>query len=235
MIMPRDDPPIPKRASPALPAASPASAPAPSSALVPAPASPAAVPLQEAKSGEAATGTSMSPRHEAFCQHFVLLGNAADAAAQAGYASEWARNQGYRLMRQPRIQARVAEIRSGLARAYCLDFQVLLGKLEAVYQRAVGNLDFHAAARCVEIQARIAGHVPTRGPGGGREAGGVPRTSKSGRSPGGTGVSPENQSVRDREPTRGEDGRSPDRDTNKTTNDDIPGPFPAQKQIESRS
>ena len=47
-------------------------------------------------------------RHEAFCQHFVLLGNAADAASKAGYAYEWARNQGYRLMRQPRIQARIA-------------------------------------------------------------------------------------------------------------------------------
>ena len=102
-------------------------------------------------------------RHEAFCQHFVLLGNAADAASKAGYAYEWARNQGYRLMRQPRIQARVAEIRSGLASAYCLDAGVLLGKLEAVYQRAVCEHNFHAAARCVEIQARIAGHTPTQG------------------------------------------------------------------------
>ena len=119
----------------------------------------------EATPEMAAPEKRLRPRHEAFCQHFVLLGNAADAAAQAGYASEWARNQGYRLMRQPRIQARVAEIRSGLARAYCLDAQVLLGKLEAVYQRAVGNLDFHAAARCVEIQARIAGHVAGHGAG----------------------------------------------------------------------
>ncbi len=30
------------------------------------------------------------------------------AAAYAGYAHPWARNQGYRLMRQPAIQARVA-------------------------------------------------------------------------------------------------------------------------------
>ncbi len=188
--MPRDDPPIPKRASaassPGPAATGPAPAPAPSSALVPAPAS-------RARPEMAAPEKSLRHRHEAFCQHFVLDGNATDAAANAGYASEWARNQGYRLMRQPRIRARVAEIRSGLARAYCLDAGVLLGKLEAVYQRAVGNLDFHAAARCVEIQARIAGHVPTRGPGGGREAGGVPRTSKSGRSPGGTGVSPAHQ------------------------------------------
>ena len=137
-------------------------------------------------------------RHEAFCQHFVLLGNAADAAGRAGYALESRRNQGYRLMRQPLIQARVAAIRAGLARAYCLDSGVLLGKLEAVYQCAVSDRSFHAAARCVEIQARIAGVTPTRG-------------------------------IRDsarHEPRdgRGEDGRSPDRDTDMTTNDDILDP-----------
>ena len=131
-----------------------------------------------------------NPRHEAFCQHFVLRGNAACAAIDAGYARPSSRNQGYRLMSRPAIRARIAEIRRVLARAYCLDAEVLLGKLEAIYQRANENHFFNAAARAVELQARIAGHAPSR-----------PLA-----------------------PTRGEDGRSPDRDTNKTTNDDISRP-----------
>ncbi len=102
-----------------------------------------------------------NPRHEAFCQHFVLLGNASYAAIDAGYARPSARNQGYRLMRRPAIRARIAEIRRVLARAYCLDAEVLLGKLEAIYQRANEHHFFHAAARAVELQARIAGHVPS--------------------------------------------------------------------------
>ncbi len=111
---------------------------------------------------EAGAGNSLpNPRHEAFCQHFVLLGNAAYAAIDAGYARPSARNQGYRLMRRPSIRARIAEIRRVLARAYCLDAEVLLGKLEAVYQRANEHHFFHAAARCVELQARIAGHLAT--------------------------------------------------------------------------
>ena len=134
--MPRDDPPTPSSPESPTPAAVGVAA-----------AAPKQIPL--------------SPRQEAFCQHFVLLGNAANAALKAGYAMESASNQGYRLMRQPLIQARVAVIRAGLARAYCLDSSVLLGKLEAVYQRAVYDRSFHAAARCVEIQARIAGHVGT--------------------------------------------------------------------------
>jgi len=95
-------------------------------------------------------------RHEAFCQHFVLGGNATYAAMKAGYTRKWASNQGYRLMRQEAIRVRIAEIRSTLARAYCLDADVLLGKLEAIYQSAHENNHFHAAARAVEIQARIA-------------------------------------------------------------------------------
>ena len=111
------------------------------------------------ESPEARTDPLLNPRHEAFCQHFVLLGNAAYAAVDAGYARPSSRNQGYRLMRRPAIRARIAEIRRVLARAYCLDAEVLLGKLEAVYQRANENHFFHAAARAVELQARIAGHV----------------------------------------------------------------------------
>jgi len=140
-------------------------------------------------------------RHEAFCQYFVLYGNATTAAIEAGYKSKWARNQGYRLGRQPVIRARIAEVCSMLSRDYCLDADVLLGKLKAVYQRAHENHHFHAAARAVEIQARIARQSwpakqeqRTRG-GDGVNAGDTPEV------PGG-----------------------PDREINMTTNDDISRP-----------
>ena len=106
----------------------------------------------------------LRPRHEAFCQYFVLGGNATYAARAAKYSPESSRNQGYRLMRQPRIVARIAAIRRGLARAYAIDAEVLLGKLEAIYQRANEDHHFHAAVRAVEAQARIAGHGGRREP-----------------------------------------------------------------------
>jgi len=118
----------------------------------PAPATPAKKPLRS--------------RHEAFCQHFVLGGNATYAAMKAGYTRKWASNQGYRLMRQEAIRVRIGEIRSTLARAYCLDADVLLGKLEAIYQSAHENNQFHAAARAVEIQARIARQAARSGAAG---------------------------------------------------------------------
>ncbi len=106
--------------------------------------------------------TPLNPRHEAFCQYFVLGGNATYAARTAGFAPKSCKNQGYRLMRRPRIRARVAAIRSELARAYGLDAHVLLGKLEALYQRAVEDNYVHAGVRAVEAQARIAGHLQVR-------------------------------------------------------------------------
>ncbi len=149
--MPRDDPPPPPR-------------------LLPTPklrqASRRTGPESPEAAADAAPTILPNPRHEAFCQHFVLLGNACYAAIDAGYARPSARNQGYRLMRRPAIRARIAEVRRVLARAYCLDAQVLLGKLEAIYQRANEHHFFHAAARAVELQARIAGHIgrPERSP-----------------------------------------------------------------------
>jgi hypothetical protein len=120
-------------------------------------------PLRRADAALAAPAKPLRSRHEAFCQYFVLYGNASVAARDAGYSGRSAKNQGYRLIRQPRIRARVADIRRGLAAAYGLDADILLGKLEAVYQRAVEDHHFHAATRAVEVQARIAGHVAGRG------------------------------------------------------------------------
>ncbi|NQU60823.1 MAG: terminase small subunit [Rhodospirillales bacterium] len=115
--------------------------------------------FEKATLGGAATGKPLRSRHEAFCQYFVLGGNASDAAVHAGYEHQWAKNQGYRLARQPRIRARIAEIRSAMAVVGCQDAAVLMGKLEAVYQRALSDYKFHAAARCVELQGRLAGHI----------------------------------------------------------------------------
>ncbi len=170
---------------------------------------------QEARTGEARTGTkqepatpttkSLSPRHEAFCQHYVLCGNATVAALNAGYSPLSVRNQGYRLTRRADTRARIADIRRGLARAYCLDAEVLLGKLEAIYQCANERRNFHAATHAVDLQARIVRQMAPRG--------GEPRRVVSTLGPS-SGLDME-------KPSSGLDMENkPDRDTDMTTNDD---------------
>jgi phage terminase small subunit len=99
----------------------------------------------------------LKPRHERFCRSFIECANASVAAKVAGYAPASARNAGYRLLRHPRIAARITEIQRETAQTHCRNVDVLLGKLEMIYRRAVDDQHFSAAARAVELQAKLAG------------------------------------------------------------------------------
>ncbi len=102
----------------------------------------------------------LNPRQEAFCQSFVRLGNAAYAAREAGYSPPSSRKQGYRLVRDPRIIARIAEIRLEWGRAQARDRDILIGKLEYAYNQALEQHHTLAAVRAVEAQAKLSGFMP---------------------------------------------------------------------------
>ncbi len=101
--------------------------------------------------------TPLKARQERFCRWFVELANAAGAARAAGYAPRAANRAGYRLLRHPRVARRIAEIEAETARMHSQGGDVLVGKLENVYRRAIVDHQFHAAARAVDLQARIHG------------------------------------------------------------------------------
>lgn len=99
--------------------------------------------------------TRLGHRQEIFCRRFVEGANATQAAKSAGYAAGSARNAGYRLLQRPQIIARIAELHRELAMQRCRDVDVLIGKLEAIYRRAIDAQQCSAAARAVELQARL--------------------------------------------------------------------------------
>ena len=101
--------------------------------------------------------TPLKARQERFCRRFVELACATAAARAAGYAPKSAKSAGYRLLRHPRIAERIAAIEAETARLHSRTSEVLVGKLENVYRRAVVDHQFHAAARAVDLQARIRG------------------------------------------------------------------------------
>lgn len=101
-------------------------------------------------------------RQERFCIAYLLGGNASRAAWDAGYTSGNSANQGYRLLKRPEIQARIAELQRSLGRGFAGDAEALLGKLEAIYQQAIEGTYFNAAVRVVELQARIAGRIRSK-------------------------------------------------------------------------
>ena len=99
----------------------------------------------------------LKTRQERFCERFVELGNASAAAKAAGYLPASARNTGYRLLRDPRIISRIGAIQAEMADQHCRQVDILLGKLETVFRRALDDHQFSAAARAVELQAKLAG------------------------------------------------------------------------------
>ncbi len=114
--------------------------------------------------------TPLKARQERFCRWFVELANAAAAARAAGYSPKGAKVAGHRLLRHPRIARRIAEIEAETARLHSRGPEVLIGKLETVYRRAIVDHQFHTAARAVELQARIQG-IAARSAGAGGDAG----------------------------------------------------------------
>jgi len=101
----------------------------------------------------------LKTRQERFCRKFVELGCATTAARAAGYAPRWASNAGYRLIRHPRITRRIAEIEAEKGENCCDTRDVLLGKLETVFRRAIVDHHFATAARAVDLQARLRGFI----------------------------------------------------------------------------
>ena len=68
----------------------------------------------------------LKAKHERFCRNFVEYANATLAAKTAGYAPASARNAGYRLLRHPRIVARITELQGEMAEAHCRNLDILL-------------------------------------------------------------------------------------------------------------
>ena len=102
------------------------------------------------------TDSTLNSRQERFCQAFVVYATASTAAIEAGYARTNARQHGWRLLQTDRIRARIREIQAALAADHGRDMDVLLGKLEIVYRRAIEDHHFAAAAHAVHLQAKIA-------------------------------------------------------------------------------
>ncbi len=107
----------------------------------------------------AADGGGLTERMERFCRAYVAGGNGALAAREAGYAASGARRQAHRLLGRPDVRHRVRQLQLAVAEETCTDVRVLMAKLETVYRKALQAHQFHAAARAVEGQSRLAGYL----------------------------------------------------------------------------
>jgi phage terminase small subunit len=121
---------------------------------------------------------TLKPAYEAFCQAYVANPNATSAARDAGYSFEHAHQQGYRLLRRAPIVRRLAELRSLQAERECMAPEALLSKLETAFRAALKMDQPAAAARIIEVRAKIAALLAKASvPGAGDSAHGATRAA----------------------------------------------------------
>jgi hypothetical protein len=72
------------------------------------------------------------------------------------------KKQGWRLLRVGAIRQRIREVQAEIAEHHGRIDEVLMGKMEIVYQRALEDHQFYAAARAAELQAKFARQVANR-------------------------------------------------------------------------
>ena len=99
----------------------------------------------------------LSTRQEAFCRHFVACGNAAEAARRAGYAERSARQSGHALLERSHIVERVRQIRLLWRQTARAEVQILLARLEQVWEAAAAAEAPQLMLRVVRFQAELSG------------------------------------------------------------------------------
>ena len=94
----------------------------------------------------------LNEKQEKFSQAYVLHRNATEAAKAAGYASESAYNQGYRLLQKQEVIDRVHELEQELV----TDVDVIK-EMESQYEFAKANGHTNSAIKALELLSRIRG------------------------------------------------------------------------------
>jgi len=102
---------------------------------------------------------ALNEKQEKFAQAYVLHHNATEAARAAGYASESAYNQGYRLLQNQEVVDRVHELEQQLE----TDVNVI-EEIESQYTFAKANGHTNSAIKALELLSRIRGSSGDTGP-----------------------------------------------------------------------
>jgi|TARA_R110000823_G_C15726350_1_gene479245 tRNA U34 5-carboxymethylaminomethyl modifying GTPase MnmE/TrmE len=95
---------------------------------------------------------ALNDKQEKFAQNYVLHRNATEAAKAAGYASDSAYNQGYRLSQNEEVQERINELEKSLE----TNVDVIT-EIEKQYEYAKANGHTNSAIKALELLSRVRG------------------------------------------------------------------------------
>lgn len=98
----------------------------------------------------------LTPRQEEFARHYAAQPVATRAAALAGFAESNAGPYGSRLLKNPLVLERIAQLRAEHGLSYVLERDTMHDKLEAVFFEALGERNHAAAVAAIKLQATLA-------------------------------------------------------------------------------
>jgi hypothetical protein len=97
------------------------------------------------------------PRREAFCRHVAAGRPLAAAARLAGYAWVGAKQQGWRLIRDPAVAARIAELSARNEARRRAELDLLVEGARQVFDGARSDRNHFAALKALEMISRLRG------------------------------------------------------------------------------
>ena len=106
---------------------------------------------------EPMTSTSLTLRRQKFVSEYVETGNATRSAIDAGYAVSGAHVTGSRLLRNAKVATAIDVERETLRVRASLDQDMLVGELLSLYRDARSDGAYSAAARCLQLVAKMTG------------------------------------------------------------------------------
>ncbi len=119
------------------------------------------MPQSAEASAESPSHVHLPHRQEAFARHVAAGRTLTDAARLAGYAWDSARQTGSRLMKEPRIAARVAGIAHAKEDQRQGELDELVAGLKRVMIDAMERKNDFATLRAIDMIARLRGLTPT--------------------------------------------------------------------------
>ena len=93
----------------------------------------------------------LTERQEVFCNEFIKDLNAVQAAIRAGYSTQHAKKNAYRLLRQPRISERISELKGDSIKRTKIEADDILRRLVRIAERTEQEGDYNAAIRSLEL------------------------------------------------------------------------------------
>jgi hypothetical protein len=101
-----------------------------------------------------------NPKHEAFVHNYLKCGDATEAFELTGYVRDSA--NAHRLLKRPKVQARLRELQDEIAAKVPITIESLIGELEQARQSATGKNQFAAAIKAILGKAQLAGLLVER-------------------------------------------------------------------------